>query len=414
MKRLGNVSWDRLDNQDVSDTVLVSGRIYPVDGPPFSGYIKTSGGVIVEMGEGAPEPDLRVMDVGDHIIIPGLIDLHIHGSFGFDAGSPDAISALVRYLPRTGTTSFLPTIGAMPVNETERVIVHVSSLIRKRNSDGSSKDGNTFEGAEILGLHMEGPFLNPEKRGAMREECLLRPSVDLMARWLELGEGTINRVTIAPELEGAQDVISLLVDNGVTVAAGHTTVSYEEALDSISWGVSVATHAYNAMRRFHHREPGIIGAVLTDKRIWAELICDGIHVHPAAVLMVLACKGPERIHLVSDALAPAGLPPGTYSSLGHEVTVDEQGRAYLANGALAGSTGTLLEGVKNMLRWTGGSLEDILPMATINPALLAGVSVTKGSLAPGKDADLVVLDHEYNVVFSMVKGRVIENPGETR
>lgn len=400
-----------LDN--VSEVTLVSENIFPVTAPPFSGYIKVAGGTIADMGPGAPEPDAHVIDVGDNMIIPGLIDLHIHGYCGFDASSPDpnAVSALAKHLPRIGTTSFLPTIGAMPVEQIEQSIMLVRDLMANQTCAHDSQP--SFAGAEVLGLHMEGPFLNPEKKGAMREEYLLKPSAELIARWLKLGKGAINRVTLAPELNGAQDVISLLVDAGVTVAAGHTMAGYQEALDSISRGIKIATHMYNAMRGFHHREPGIVGAVLTDPRVWAELICDGIHVHPAALLVVVHCKGPGRVCLVSDALAPAGLPPGTYSSLGHEVTVDEQGRTYLPDGSLAGSTATLLDGVRNMVRWTGRGLDQILPMATINPARLAGVSQTKGSLAPGKDADLVVIDDEFNVVFSMVRGKIIENTGKS-
>lgn len=431
MKSMGNVSWDALGKQDTSDVILVSSKIYPGDAAPFAGYLKVSGGIIVEMAPGVPEPQanpttgdesskgpgaqhgLPVVDLGDNIIIPGLVDIHIHGSFGFDVSSPDpdAIQALAGHLIRTGTTSFLPTIGAMPVDDIERVISRVSQLASNKEGTGVSEDSTEAEknlpGAHILGLHMEGPFLNPHKKGAMREEYLLEPSVSLMARWLDLGKGTVKRVTIAPELRGARDLISLLADRGVAVAAGHTMATYQEALDSISWGVSAATHVYNAMREFHHREPGIIGAVLTDSRIWAEVICDGIHVHPAALMVVLACRGADRVYLVSDALAPAGLPPGSYSSLGHEITVDQQGRACLANGALAGSIASLLDGLKNIIRWTGSALEDMLPMATTNPALLAGVSERKGSLAPGKHADLVVLDNEYNVVFTMVNGKIV-------
>jgi len=442
LKLPGNVSWNESDGQDTPDAtkgpdapdtvILISKGIYPAGAAPFDGYIKLSGGRIVEMAPGTPgkkaientaselidedrreqpvAPGPRIIDVGDNIIIPGLIDLHIHGSFGFDVASPDseAIPSLARYLAGTGTTSFLPTLGAMPIGLTDQIVKRVSRLAAKKGGNHVSEAHRKPPGAHILGLHLEGPFLNPEKKGAMREEYLLEPSVGLMARWFDLGEGTINRVTIAPELPGAREVVSFLVDRGVTVAAGHTMAGYEQALDALAWGVTVANHTYNAMREFCHRDPGMLGAVLTDNRIWAEILCDGIHVHPAAALIVLAAKGRGRVCLVSDALAPAGLLPGSYTSLGHDITVDEEGRAYLANGVLAGSTGTLLEGVKNMMRWTGGALEDILPMATINPAVLAGVSGSKGSLAPGKDADLVVLDNEHNVVFSLVNGTVIE------
>lgn len=393
-------------------TVFLSTQIYPGDGVPYSGYMKVSGGKIAETGPGEPAvaPGVEVIDVGDNIIIPGLIDLHIHGSFGFDVASPDveAIHLLARHLPRTGTTSFLPTLGAMPIDCIDEIAKRVRDFSVGDNSQSLSEAGLcNVSGAEVLGLHLEGPFLNPEKKGAMRAEYLLKPSVDLITRWFELSEGTLNHVTIAPELPGAQEVISFLAKRGVTVAAGHTMASYEHALEALSLGVTVANHTYNAMRAFTHRDPGILGAVFTDSRIWAELLCDGIHVHPAAVLTVLAAKGSGRTYLVSDALTPAGLPPGSYRSLGHDIIVDDNGKAYLADGTLAGSTATLLDCVKNVMSWTGSSLEEVLPMAALNPAVVAGVSNRKGSLVSGKDADFVVLNSDYNVVFSVVAGKIV-------
>lgn len=401
---------DRRGHRD-GGIILVSSRIYPGDAPPFAGYIKLSGGQIVEMGSGTPPTrcgeSFRIIDVGDHIVIPGLIDLHIHGFCGCDVtgSDPRTIPEMAKLLAHNGVTSFMPTLGAMPQTVIEEAIVRVKELTT--SGEGSGGLQNEVQGAEILGLHLEGPFLNPEKKGAMVEDYLLEPSCELMARWLELGEGTIRRVTIAPELPGAREVITLLARAGVCVAAGHTMATYRQAVESFDWGVSAATHVYNAMREFHHREPGIVGAVLADPRVWAEVICDGIHVHPAALLLVFACKGSHKMYLVSDALAPAGLPPGKYGSLGQEITVDEHGRAYLANGALAGSTSTMLDGLKHVLLWTGRPLEDVLPMVTLNPARVAGVAERKGTLAPGKDADLVVLDDRFSVALSMVRGRVL-------
>ncbi|MGI6164126.1 MAG: N-acetylglucosamine-6-phosphate deacetylase [Bacillota bacterium] len=396
------------ENKDRT-TVFLSTRIYPGDGAPFSGHVKVSGTKIVDAGPGRPKEVTdspgqdeagNIVDLGDNIVIPGLIDLHIHGSYGFDVASqdPEAISAMARYLAGTGTTAFLPTLGAMPVDLTCEIVERVSRLVGK----------NRHTGAEILGLHLEGPFLNPLKKGAMREEYLLEPSVGLMSRWFELSKGSLNHVAIAPELPGAQEVISFLAGRKVAVAAGHTMATYEQALDSISWGVTVANHTYNAMREFRHRDPGILGAVFTDNRIWAELLCDGIHVHPAAVLTVLAAKGLDKAYLVSDALTPAGLPPGQYSSLGHGIMVDEDGKAYLDNGTLAGSTATLLDCLKNVVCWTQRPLEDVLPLAALNPAKVAGVANRKGSLASGKDADFVVLDSEYNVILTVVNGECRE------
>ncbi len=373
-------------------------EIYPGDGIPFDGYIRISEGKITEVGLNDPETvqGAVFVDATKYRIIPGLIDLHVHGYMGEDVASADVHSVLSMSsrLAAEGTTSFLPTLGAMPVDCIDKVTKAVESVVWDRANDG----------AEVLGLHLEGPFLNPCKQGAMRRDYLLNPSLDLAARWLELSEGALNHVTLAPELPCAEEVVRFLSQEGVTVAAGHSMATYEETLEAISWGVTVGNHTFNAMRSFHHRDPGIVGAVLSDRRLWAEVLCDGIHVHPGAVLTLLAAKGVEKTYLVSDAIAPAGLKPGLYNSLGSDVIIDEEGRAFLRDGTLAGSTTTLLQCVKNVMRWTGEPLERVIPMATVNPSLVANVSHRKGTLTPGKDADLVVLDDDEDVFMSVVRG----------
>lgn len=373
-------------------------EIYPGDGIPFDGYIRISEGKITEVGLNDPETvhGAVFVDLTKYKIIPGLIDLHVHGYMGEDVASADAhaLLSMSSKLAMEGTTSFLPTLGAMPVDCIEKVTKTVKSVVWDRANDG----------AEVLGLHLEGPFLNPCKQGAMCRDYLLNPSLGLAARWLELSEGTLNHVTLAPELPCAKEVVRFLSQEGVTVAAGHSMATYEETLEAISWGVTVGNHTFNAMRSFHHRDPGIVGAVLSDTRIWAEVLCDGIHVHPGAVLTLLAAKGVDKTYLVSDAIAPAGLKPGLYNSLGSDVMIDEEGRAFLKDGTLAGSTTTLLQCMKNVMRWTGEPLERVIPMATVNPSLVANVSHRKGTLTPGKDADLVVLDDDENVFMSVVRG----------
>ena len=380
--------------------IIKGAEIYTGDRLPFKGYVEVSGGKIVDVGQGDPEDESRVSSVVNldgYKVIPGLIDLHIHGYLGCDVAdcSWDTLLLLAQSLAEVGTTSFLPTLGAMPADCIEDVVTQVKKAM------GIGGGGR----AEILGLHLEGPFLNPEKRGAMREDYLLQPSLDLISKWFQLSEGTLNRVTLAPEIRGAREVISFLVEKGVIVAAGHTMATYEQTLDAISQGVRVANHTYNAMRGFHHRDPGIIGAVFSDSRIWAEVICDGVHVHPGAVTALLAAKGTEKTCLVSDAIAPSGLGPGLYNSLGSDIIVDEEGRACLADGTLGGSTSTLMDCVINVMRWTKEPLERVLPMATVNPSEISGVSHRKGTLTPGKDADFVVLDNCNEVVFTVVGGQ---------
>lgn len=389
----------------MTNTVTFASRkVCPGDGSAFSGYVTVRDGKIVSVSTEKPESD-RIYDVGDLPIIPGLVDIHIHGSNGFDVASddPEAIENMANYLATTGTTSFLPTLGAAPQEVIERTIERVRDLAL-----GKSK------GARVVGLHLEGPFLNPVRKGAMRPELFMKPRVDLAERWMELSRGTLKRITMAPEMEGAYEVVSTFASNGVLVAAGHTDATYEEATRSFIAGVRLANHMYNAMRPFNHREPGIMGAALADGRVSAEVICDGIHVHPAAVNTLVRAKGIDRVILITDAIMAAGLKPGFYKFLGHEVTIDETGKSHLADGTIAGSTATLTACLKNMVEWTGIPLEKALCMATANPARAAGVFHKKGSLFPGKDADIVVLGEGYKPVYVMVEGNLLVTPDAAR
>ncbi len=394
----------------IDETILVSTKIYPADTRPFSGYIKILRGRIVEISTKKLVFGPNVIDVGDNIIIPGLIDLHLHGSFGFDIASakPNTISCLAQHLAKKGTTAFLPTLGATSIKQTEAVVRRVRDFMSKQNRELAPVQ-IAFPEARVLGLHLEGPFLNPRKKGAMSAEHLIEPSVELVSNWIDIGKGVIKRMTIAPELHGACELVSFLLNKGVTVAAGHTTANYQQSISAINWGVSAATHTYNAMPKFHHREPGIIGAIFADDRISAELLCDGVHIHPAAALAMVKAKTPSGVYLASDAITPAGLPPGSYTSLGKAIEIDREGRAFLHNGTIAGSTATLLDGMKNIMNWCGQSLDFVLPMVTMNPAKQIGVFDSKGSLRVGKDADIVVLDNNLNVLFTVVNG-VIGHP----
>ena len=389
---------------------LVGERVYTGEGGPFRGYVTIAGGRTVAVGEGRPG-DLagRLGDLTDHgdlgdvlyvgqaRVIPGLIDLHIHGAKGYSAASESAkeLEELARYLAQGGTTAFQPTAGAAPVTALEKTIELVRDLSR-----------GPVNGARSLGLHLEGPFLNPARKGAMPEECLLAPGLDLARRWLVMGEGTVGHMTVAPELPGALDLIAYLASRGVTVSLGHTDATYDQMVAGFGAGATVANHTFNAMRGLHHREPGAVGAALTSDDVFCEIIADGIHVHEAAIQILLRAKGPDRVCLISDAIPAAGLGQGKYTFLGREVTVDHRGRGLLSGGTLAGSTALLKDGLRKVVEDLGVPFEVALRMATVNPAKIAKVWDHKGSLAPGKDADVVVLDESYKVLFSMVEGQI--------
>lgn len=382
------------------DLTFVSQRVYAGQGRPFAGYVSVSGGKIQSVGSDRPGSETvsgRVVDVGRNRLIPGLIDLHTHGCMGMTVASADAeaLVGMARFLARSGTTAFQPSTGAAPVSDLCTAI----ELVREMTQ-------GPVQGARSIGLHMEGPFLNPERNGAMPKALLLKPDLDLMRQWVELGQGSINHVTLAPELPGALDLVRFLVEAEITVSAGHTLATYEEMLAGFRAGITVGNHTYNAMRELHHREPGALGAVLTQPGIYAELIADCIHVHPGAMRLLLQAKGPDWVYLITDATAGAGMPPGEYDFAGRKMTIEPSGKSHLPDGTLAGSTTQLRLCLRNMVEVLGVPFETALGLATVNPAKAARAFDRKGSLTPGKDADLVVLDDEYEVGWSLVEGEV--------
>ncbi len=443
----------------MTELTFASKRIYTGSERPFEGYVRMSGPVIVEVVRGKlPKSDHKaggrnltadataipqsaaglekavgpagVVDLGNARLIPGLIDLHVHGSAGVDVGASDVdgLAKLADYFAQDGVTSFQPTMSTLPVADLERAIECVRdftlgqtvggrhSVLGQKGDAGhpvleraGGTDGSIVAqgcGARSLGLHMEGPFLNPLRKGSMPGELMKAPDIPLMERWLELGKGTIRHVTVAPEIPGASDLIRFLAGREVTVSAGHTDATYDEMMCGFELGITVVNHTFNAMREFHHREPGALGAALTHPAAYCELIADRIHVHPAAMRLLVLSKGQDRVCLVTDAIAAAGLPPGEYPSLGRTVIVDESGTCRLPDGTLAGSTAKLRLCLKNMVETVGFEFGLALRMATINPAKAARVFDRKGSIAVGKDADLVVLDDDYEVLWSVVEGTV--------
>ncbi len=324
---------------------------------------------------------------GETIIAPGFIDLQVNGFHGHDAaGGPDAISAISEALPRTGVTGFLPTIISRPLDEGQRFV--------------RSAAGAAATGARVLGAHLEGPFLNPRRRGAHDSACMWAPSADRLARVLEVPP---RLMTLAPELEGGLEAVRTLSCAGVTVALGHSDATYEVGLAAIEAGARFATHLFNAMPPLHHRAPGLVGAVLDDARVTAGLVADGLHVH-ATLLAVAACvKGAGRLALTTDQVSAAGMPPGRYEISGREVISDGDA-VRLADGTLAGSTATMDVLVRGAAAQFG--LQDALAMASRTPARLLG-RPRLGRLAAGCEADLVVLGRDLRVRRTLVAGRTV-------
>jgi len=263
-------------------------------------------------------------------------------------------------------------------------------------------------GAEILGIHLEGPFLSSADtaRGSQLVANLRKPSVRELQQMDEAAGGAIRKMAIAPELDGALDVIREMVKLNIVPCAGHSTATYEQAMEAVQAGLCCATHVFNGMIPFHHRRPGLLGAVLTCDEINAELIADGQHVSVPAMKLLLRCKGVEGVHLITDNTIWAGMANGSYPD-GERTVVKEDSRAYVLGGTLVGSIAPMNLCVGNMVRSVGCSLGDAVRMASLNSALVVGVADRKGSLEPGKDADLVVIDNEVEVYMTMVKGREV-------
>ena len=354
-------------------------------------------GPVRDVAPPASEPVERI-DARGGIIAPGFVDLQVNGAAGVlftDDPTSQAIDTMAAALPQFGCTSFLPTLLSCPDDVTHRALAAAPK----------ASTGLTA-GAQALGVHMEGPFLAPDRAGAHDRRLLRPPSTADLDRWLDVSHSALRLLTLAPELPGASEVIREAVRRGVTVAVGHTAATYDDTARAADLGASMVTHLFNATGGLTARGPGAVGAALDLDALSAGIIADGIHLHPATVRVVVKAKGPERTVLVTDAMPPVGAASHEFSLLGRPVTVRD-GACRLDDGTLAGSTLTMDRALRNVVEWTGLPLHDALGMATLLPARLIGADARKGSLEVGKDADLVVLDRDLRVRLTLVGGRVV-------
>jgi N-acetylglucosamine-6-phosphate deacetylase len=362
-------------------------------------YVTVEGNRIVNVSEEKPKDVGEIYRYDEHIISPGFVDIHTHGGFGVDitySGSKE-ISELSKILPSTGVTSYFPSVMT---ESPERMINALRNIIEVSKSRGGS--------SRILGIHLEGPYLNKSRCGAQPKEHIRKPSFEEFNGFYSLSGGMLKRITVAPEVENGIEFIEGIVGKyKVKVSLGHTDATYEQTVRAIEAGANIITHLYNGMRGFHHREPGTVGAALTEN-VYAEIILDFIHLHPAAVKLAVKCKGPDKTILVTDSISGAGLGDGAYA-LGSQTVIVKDGVARLGDGTLAGSTLTMIRAVQNALK-AGISLKDAVKMASLTPCSAMGIK-DAGKISRGCRADLIVLDKQLRIIDTYIDGARCEKTG---
>jgi N-acetylglucosamine-6-phosphate deacetylase len=337
-----------------------------------------------------------VIDGDGQILIPGMIDVHIHGAEGFDMmdGTIQSVEAVSRACARTGCTSFLATSVSSTLDDLLKMIKNVKEVAGKE------------PGAQLIGLHIEGPYLNVKRKGMQNERYLRHPDLDEMKSIIETSGSLLKMVTLAPELPGGLEMIRFLKEKGIIAAIAHSDATYEDAKLAFQSGASHVTHCFNGMRPIHHRDPGVVIAAFEESSVSVQAIVDDVHLHPAIVRLIYREKGPDKMVLITDALQAMGMGDGTYLFGGHEVKVSH-GVAKLSDGTLASSTVTMNEALEKAVK-SGIPLKDAVIMATQTPADILGMS-NKGRIEPGADADLVLMNDQFEVLWTIVNGKIVYN-----
>jgi N-acetylglucosamine-6-phosphate deacetylase len=386
--------------------VFKARTLFSPDGTVDQAVLVVEDGVISAVGSqaGMDLPGGGVVDFGEAALAPAYFDQHIHGGGGFDAmeATDEALSGVGRFLAAHGVAGYLATTVTASVEATLASLSGLARLIRQDKLIG--REARAGEAAPV-GIHLEGPFLSHEKRGVHPPELLLTPTVALFDRFWEAAEGKIRLMTIAPELPNAEEVIAHATQLGVRVSIGHSNATAEPARSGIAAGAVTATHTFNAMRSFSQREPGILGVVLDDENLYAEIISDGFHVDPSAVRLFWKAKGAERAILVTDGMSATGMPDGMYK-LG-ELDVEVKDGKCLHDGVIAGSTLTMDVAVSNFREFTGAGLDAAVGLAARNPARMLGLDGRFGSLAVGRRADFVVLGEDGVLRQTVLGGELL-------
>ncbi|WP_286151846.1 N-acetylglucosamine-6-phosphate deacetylase [Sporofaciens musculi] len=372
-------------------------KVYTEDKRFVDGEIAIQDGRIESVGPSADlvTGDDTILDGEGCYALPGLIDIHFHGCKGYDFcdGTQEAIRKIAEYEASIGVTAISPATMTLPVNELEEILAVAANYRKEAKKKAIGTDG----AADLVGVNMEGPFISEEKKGAQDERNIITCDSDICQRFLDASEGLVKFVGIAPERnEDASEFIRKMKDQ-VHISLAHTNADYDTAMAAFDAGADHAVHLYNAMPAFTHRKPGVVGAVSDSTHVNAEMICDGIHIHPSVVRATFKMLGAHRIVLISDSMRATGMPEGQYTLGGLDVNVADGRATLVSNGALAGSATNLMECMKTVVQKMGISLETAVACATMNPAKCLGIYDAYGSLTPGKKGNVVLLDKELNL-----------------
>ncbi|WP_216827356.1 N-acetylglucosamine-6-phosphate deacetylase [Alkalihalobacterium elongatum] len=382
-------------------TLLIKNvRLYTETGVIEKGCLLVKGKTIeaIEKGNKLQEEIPKELTLNGNGLqaIPGFIDGHIHGTHGADVmdATQDSLEKIAKKLPEEGTTSFLATTITQSPENIEKALANIAVYNNRPNS------------AELLGVHLEGPFIEKSKAGAQPKEFVISPSIDLFNKWQSISGNKIKTITLAPEKDEDHIFIKTISNQGIKISAGHTNAGFNIMKKAVEAGVNQVTHLCNAMTGLHHRDIGLVGAAFLLQELRSELIADGIHVSPEMIKVIYQNIGPDRLILITDAIRAKGLEPGQYDLGGQRVTVNKN-RAKLADGTLAGSVLKMIDAIKNIRQMTGAAIEDLIKMASYNPAKQLNLDNRKGSLNIGKDADILLVDDDLNIHYTICQGQIV-------
>lgn len=382
---------------------IVNARIVTPGGTSDNGWIVLKDGLIAAIGSSEFNPsvygeNVGIIDAGGGWVIPGFIDVHVHGGAGHDFMDADeaGLNAITRYHASHGTTGILATSLTASREDLTAMLGRASAYM-----------SGAMPYAQVLGVHFEGPFINEKLKGAQNPAFILPPQQEWLEEWVTQFPGVIKIQTLAPEVEGALDYIEKLAGHGIVPSCGHTDATYDQIAAAADRGLRHAVHTFNAMKPLHHREPGTVGAVLADDRIIAEVIADGHHVHPACIKLLTAAKGADNVILVTDAMTAAGMPDGDYELGGLPVTMSCGVARLKDSGSLAGSTLTMISAFRYLVREVGVTVDAASRMASANPARQLGLDHERGTLEPGKRADVLLVDPSLELSKVWIGGKEI-------